>query len=196
LSEGAKGSRIVTVILVVLVVALLALSGYLYMKNIQLSEDIAKLQVEVQTLTSEKQSLQSQLQQLISENNQLKSEVSSLQSQISVLNDQIYTLQRVVNLEVSEAWYSDETFNLPALTYMPYTLYPGRAGYFILTFTATQNITITVDGYYEGYRYHLEWNLAHGTIIIPVLPGRVEISFHNFNWFSGVTVTFDLTYVY
>lgn len=213
-----RGVSAALVVLAIAVILLIGAVGYLYMENTKYQETIASLEEEISNLVTQVNQAQSEVNQLKSERNnllnrisqleqeksQLESQVASLESQLqqySNIENELSYLRNVVNLRVTEIIYTDETVNLPAgglfgpATY-EYYFSPSYAGYYLLTFTATGNITVKAYVSYGGRSYTLEWNMQSGTLLIPVLPGTVTIQFLNYNVLFGVTITFDLTYVY
>lgn len=180
--RARKGSKVVIAVLLI-IVALLGLSTFLlYMQNQQLKLDKADLQDEIF-------SLRNRINSLESEKSMAESNLYSLQSKVRELTD-------IVELKKTSYKYSGETINLPAGYSMTYTLYPDYAGYYVIDYTTTGAITIEATVRYQGYEYTISYRGVGGRIIIPVLPGEVEISFINTNFFGGITVTFDLIYHY
>jgi len=194
--NGYRGIATATIVLIILTIVLAGFAGYFYMQAVQLRKVNSDLKNKIASLNAEKTDLQNKISSLQATVNQLQSDKSYLEGRVRDLENQINTMNKVINLEVHDVMYDDETFNLSPASYISYTIYPGRAGYLILSFSATGNITITVVGSFQGHKYRMSWGRTSGQIIIPILPGRVDIYFRNPSWFFGVTVTFDLTYVY
>jgi len=163
-----------------------------------LTEIKRQLEAQVQDLQEENADLTQEIQDLQNQIDQLNEEIQQLNQKIDELNDQIQDLYKIINLEL-QTTIASETINLPYNYYYKVTFYANYSGYLIFRWTATvENLTIYVEGYYEGnyyvprYRY-LE---AGGAIIIPVLPGRVNVYLINDIASQGATITYELIYVY
>ena len=79
----------------------------------------------------------------------------------------------------------------------PYTI--DYAGYIKIEYVTTvSNITISAEVLHQEGRYVLTYHITdeHNTIIIPVLPGKVIISFKNNDMLYGAQVMAIITYVY
>ncbi len=186
-----------------------------------LNSQITSLQGNLTTANSTITSLQGQLSstqaqfasaqaQILSKSGELtasQSQVSTLQSQITSLNSQVTTLQsekadlqNIVNLGASTVQASSipisQTYG--ALSSVS-SFNVNYAGYLLITgssSSATGYIRVTDS--YSNYAFNSS-NISFGTgtsVVVPVLPGSITVSFGNTDGAGTVTATISVTYYY
>ena len=176
-----------------------------------LTEQVNNLLLEKARLEAVVKNLTAQVNSLTAENERLRNEITSLQNQIAYLNSRITDLENrvrvledIVYLRVRIVLDKDKTVNIAANSYITLR-YDTRyaAGYLRISFTATRDIYIWIANDYVGgyyYRYPVPTRgltyASSGSFIVPVLPGTTYIEIYNPSWFSGVTVTITIEYIY
>jgi cell division protein FtsB len=201
--ESKKADRKILAIFITIIAVLAALSGYLYYNYVS---TVNAKEAQISSLTSENNILRSNVSALTNENNRLRNEISSLQSQIAYLNSRIADLENrvrgledIVYLRVRIVLDKDKTVNIPANSYTILRYSTPYAGYLRISFTATQGVYIWVGSSFTDEWYYLyprDGYATSGSFIVPVLPGTTFIYIGSPSWFSGVTVTLTIEYVY
>jgi len=220
--ESRRADRKILAIFIAVIGFLATLSGYLYYNY---TTTVSTKDAEISSLTfvnnmlkNEIKNLTDRLNALQLENNRLEStikdltaQVSYLQNQNSYLNNKVTALENdvkrledVINLRIRIVLDRDKTVNIAANSYITLR-YDTRyaAGYLIISFTATRDIYIWIANDYVGgyyYRYPVPTRgltyASSGSFIVPILPGTTYIEIYNPSWFSGVTVTITIEYIY
>jgi TolA-binding protein len=165
----------------------------------------AKLQATISNLTSQVSSLSSQNSKLQASVNSLNSQIASLSSQIAGLNAQIATAQsQITNLQSSLSNLSSiislsKSIQIANDIYVVET--PGDLVPFVTTFVAHYAGFIVVSGYtnaangtieidetlsstgYSGqsYSFYSYSFSGHFSVILPILPGQVNVRFGSFD---------------
>ena len=133
------------------------------------------------------------------------SQIAYLNSQLSDLNDTLTSayseyasLQKNVQLGISEVWY-DNSFSQNANdTTTLGTAEVDYAGYVVVQATATANTTYAQVLYTYG-GIDLDFNQTigtSGTALFPLLPGTVEMRIGNINQSDVNNVTATITHYY
>ncbi len=164
----------------------------------------------LQQLTTTKGQLAAANAQILSKTGELtvsQSQVSILQSQITSLNSQVTTLQsekadlqNIVNLGASTVQASSipisQTYG--ALSSVS-SFNVNYAGYLLITgssSSATGYLRVTDS--YSNYAFNSS-NISFGTgtsVVVPVLPGSITVSFGNTDGAGTITATISVTYYY
>ncbi|MEL9941113.1 MAG: hypothetical protein QXG81_06835 [Ignisphaera sp.] len=124
--------------------------------------------------------------------------VKELQSQIDKLQKQVSMLTSIVNQEETATLEKDKTINLRPRSYLGFSYYTPYAGYITITFTATGAVKLWVGSSSTTPTYYFSYSPSktYATITIPVTRGTTYIVFENPSYFSGVTITYTITYTY
>ncbi len=165
------------------------------------ASQMSSLKDQVTSLQSQVTSLQSQVTSDKSQISSLQGQITSLQNNVSSLQSQNANLQSIVNLQQSSVKLSLATINQGGGAVSPIAAFKADyAGYVTVTGTSTsQTGFLRITDSYGGYPYNdYEQDFVTGkTLLVPVLPGDITISFGNHNDFGlGATATLTVTYVY
>jgi len=167
-------------------------------KNMQ--TQVAHLQDQINVLAGERDSLMRQVNMLQNQVDYLQGLVDNLWGQIDYLQGQLDYYESIVNLELSTVLADDEVIAIPGDSYHVLSYTTEYAGYLIIEFTATSDISIHIGSNFTGeyyYTYPSNETATNGTFYVPVFPGTTYICLDNRGSFRpGVTVTITITYIY
>jgi cell division protein FtsL len=168
--------------------------------------EISSLNIKLSSANSQVSSLQSQLASADSQVSSLQGQLSSANSQVSSLEEEIASLQsqnsnlqNIVNLSQSLSQQTvtlNQNFGQSSLVA---TFQADYAGYIVVSGTSTALTGyIRVTDSYGGYPYNnYIYPFGTGTrLVIPVLPGTIEVYFGNTNLSGGVTATINIVYYF
>ncbi len=167
----------------------------------------SSLQSEVTSGKSQISSLTSQVSALTGQTTALQGQISSDNAQIARLQEQVASLQKqngdlqnIIKLSVTVNKLNAVTLNQGANQSSLVTAFTADyAGYVIVTGTSTSaNGYVMVADSYPGYPYN-SYQYAFGTgntVLVPVLPGLVQVYFGNTNFYNGTTATLTVNYCY
>lgn len=204
--DTGKGNmlRIGLIIGVVVLAIALGFVSYFYAQassqSSEKSATVASLEKEVASYKSQIPPLQDQLSTAKSQLASATAEVASLKTQVSTLQGQASNLQSIVSLTKSTAQLVSATINQgPSELTSMVKFKADYAGYVVISGTSTsQTGYIRVTDSYVAYPYNLT-NYFFGTgatLLIPVLPGNIDVLFGNKDVGVGVTTTMTVTYYY
>ena len=91
--------------------------------------------------------------------------------------------------------FKDKPVNIPAGKGIYFDIPIKFPGYLHVSYTATTEVEIIVQGSYKGYTYETTYKGAIGDFIAPVLPGTARLIVSNPSW-QGASVALTVYYNY
>jgi len=211
--KGEVKTRRTGIALLITLIVLIVVAAAFINYRITASANISRAESEISSLKSQLSSANSQVSSLEGQLSSANSQVSSLEGQLSSANSQVSSLeeavtslqsqnsnlQNIVNLSQSLAQDTvtlNQNFGQSSLVA---TFQADYAGYIVISGTSTAltgyiRVTDSFGGY--PYNYYI-YPFGTGTrLIIPVLPGTIEVYFGNTNLSGGVTATISVVYYF
>lgn len=194
---GARGGVVVLLCLLLISVGFIV---WLLVNQSPGGHDLASCRGQLQSCQTQRSSLQSQLTSAEGQISSLQTQLSSYRSQVSLLQSELSECQKRGKLLEWSLKADEKTINQGAGSRSRVAVFRADyAGYIYVSGTSTTSngyvmVTSTFGGYpHNDHRY----SFGHGrTLIIPILPGTIEVYFGNTNLFGGASATITVYYVH
>ncbi len=201
-----KGSmtRNILLILVVILIIVVGVLGFSYAKaSSQSSEEgvqVASLKSEITSNKAEISTLKSQVSTLQGQLSSANSQITSLKTDLDAAKKELSKLQEITSLKAYTNYMESSTINQGAGQTSVIAKFKAQyAGFVTVTGTSTTHSGyVKLANLYAGYPFNnTEYAFGTGgTVLIPVLPGDVEVVFGNKDIVVGATATLTVVYYY